>query len=111
MSDVATGSTVATFPGESSRKIGVAFSGDGRWMVTLAEPTDAGDLTAVVLDMSGEDVLVTRKGAIRAGLGELGIIPDQALVKAACITAGRDLTADEWRAMVDSAVPDDLACR
>ncbi len=88
VSDVATGSTVATFPGESSRKVGIAFSGDGRWLVTLAEPANAGDSTAVVRDMS-----------------------DEALVKAACTTAGRDLTTDEWRAMVDSAVPDDLACR
>ena len=48
----------------------------------------------------------------QSGSGELDVYdlaPDR-LVQAACATAGRDLTAAEWRQFVNDAVPDDLRC-
>jgi tRNA-splicing ligase RtcB (3'-phosphate/5'-hydroxy nucleic acid ligase) len=48
----------------------------GRWPAMTFEPTIACHHNYVAEEHHfGEDVLVTRKGAIRAGLGELGIIP------------------------------------
>jgi hypothetical protein len=48
----------------------------------------------------------------QSGSGELDVhdlAPDR-LVQVACATAGRDLTAAEWRQFVNDAVPADLRC-
>ncbi|MFC3895195.1 hypothetical protein ACFOWZ_27240 [Lentzea rhizosphaerae] len=89
LADLATGSVLASIPGDSARRVGIGFSGDGTRMLTLTESRDSGPATAVLRDIS-----------------------DDTLVRAACSTAGRDLTADEWRALVGTdSVPDDLRCQ
>ena len=50
----------------------------------------------------------SRDGA-SAALQVFDLVPDR-LVQVACATAGRDLTAAEWRQFVNDAVPDDLRC-
>ncbi|MFS8096882.1 TIR domain-containing protein [Lentzea alba] len=88
VADLESGSVVLTVPGDPESRVGIGFSGDGKWMLTVAESRDSGPATAVVRDISDEN-----------------------LVRTACTTAGRDLTADEWRALVDASAPDDLRCR
>jgi hypothetical protein len=67
----------------------------------LAFTADGGSLAVAYPDQPG-----------RPGSGELDVYdlaPDR-LVQAACATAGRDLTAAEWRQFVNDAIPDDLRC-
>ena len=66
---------------------GLGFSADG---VALAVAYSDRDGRAATLDL-------------------YDLAPDR-LVQVACATAGRDLTAAEWRQFVNDAVPDDLRC-
>jgi hypothetical protein len=65
----------------------MAFTPDGTQLITVTEA------------LSGDALLVRRD------------ISDEALVRTACATAGRDVTPAEWQAFVGTAAPDDLACR
>ncbi|MCS7479400.1 WD40 repeat domain-containing protein [Umezawaea endophytica] len=87
--DLETGTPVASLAaGPPGRRVGVGFSADGDHLVTVTEG-DGLDLgSAVSRTLSAE-----------------------AMVLAACRTAGRDLTPTEWRALVDAEPPDDLRCR
>lgn len=69
-------------------KVGIGFAGNGNRLVTVTEPDGLDPATADYRD-----------------------IADESLVRTACATAGRDLTADEWRALVGTEPPGDLACR
>ena len=92
LADLDTGATLATFPspsGPDALKTGVAFTPDGRRMVTVTESAGASsDGQLIWRDISGDDS-----------------------VRAACDTAGRDLTAAEWQTFVGTRAPRDLACR
>jgi WD40 repeat protein len=90
LSDLTTGASLATLatPGRLGRKTSVAFSPDGRRLITVTAPG-----AETVSYMAQRD------------------ISDAALIRSACATAGRDLTADEWRAFVGTAPPADLSCR
>lgn len=90
LNDLTTGATLATLatPGRLGRKTSVAFSPDGRRLITVTAPG-----AETVSYMAQRD------------------ISDAALIRSACATAGRDLTADEWRAFVGTAPPADLSCR
>jgi hypothetical protein len=90
VSDLTTGATLATLatPGRFGRKTGVAFSPDGRRLITVTAP-----------------------GAETVSYLAQRDISDAALFRSACATAGRDLTAAEWRSFVGTAPPADLTCR
>lgn len=90
LSDLTTGATLATLatPGHLGRNTSVAFSPAGRRLITVTAPG-----AETVSYMAQRD------------------ISDAALIRSACATAGRDLTADEWRAFVGTAPPADLSCR
>ena len=90
LNDLTTGATLATLatPGRLGRKTSVAFSPDGQRLITVTAP-----------------------GAETVSYLAQRDISDAALIRSACATAGRDLTADEWRAFVGTAPPADLSCR
>jgi WD40 repeat protein len=92
LTDLDTGATLATFPspsGSDALKTGIAFTPDGGRLVTVTEsagkPSDA--------------MLIWRD------------ISDDDIVRTACATAGRDLTAAEWQTFVGTRPPGDLTCR
>ncbi|MGH4006872.1 MAG: hypothetical protein ACRDTH_01655 [Pseudonocardiaceae bacterium] len=74
-----------TVPG---RRTGIAFSSDGTQLITVTEGVDTNQGLVVHRDIS-----------------------DDALISAACATAGRDLTAAEWQTLVGADIPDNLRCR
>jgi hypothetical protein len=90
--DLATGTTLATLPSPVSAslglRIGVAFSPVGS------------ELVEIVQTVAGKTPLIIRRDISARGL-----------VRAACRTAGRGITAAEWRAYVGTKPPDDLSCR
>lgn len=89
LGDLGTGATLAILrtPGEFARKTGVAFSPSGTRLIA-----------------------VTASGATSASSLVERDLSDPVLVRSACATAGRDLTADEWRSFVGTAPPSDLSC-
>ncbi len=91
LADLDSGVMLATVPSDSGSlalKSGMAFTPDGTQLITVTEAAQTGDALLVRRDIS-----------------------DEALVRTACATAGRDLTPAEWQAFVGTAAPDDLACR
>jgi hypothetical protein len=78
----------ATLPG---LRTGIAFSSDDSRIITIAEPAGG-------YGVSENGTLVARS------------ISDDALIRSACATAGRDLTQAEWSQAVDAQPPDSLAC-
>ncbi|MFE2753895.1 TIR domain-containing protein [Actinosynnema sp. NPDC059335] len=89
LADLDSGAVVGTIPaGPPGRRVGVGFSGDGTELVAVTEGNDLGRGSATVRDVS-----------------------DEALVRTACATAGRDLTPAEWDALLDVPAPADLTCR
>lgn len=68
---------------------GLSFTPDGRRLVVV----------------SPYDPAIPGSGDVR----EYAVTPD-AWLRVACRTAGRDMTADEWRQYVNDSVPDDLTC-
>jgi len=87
--DLASGSVLETIPSSGpGRRVGIAFSGDGSRLVTLTESDSDAPAIAVVRD-----------------------IRDDTMTRAACTMAERELTADEWRALVNASVPEDLRCQ
>jgi len=92
LADLNTGTTLATFPspsGPDALKTGVAFTPDGRQLVTVTESAGAAsDGQLIWRDISNDDI-----------------------VRTACATAGRDLTPAEWQTFVGTTAPRDLACR
>jgi WD40 repeat protein len=87
ITDLGSGESLGSFRLPAARKAGMAFGGDGYTLVTVTEPAAEG------------------KGELqRWNLSEA------AWVHAACASAGRDLTAAEWRRYVGSTPPSDLRC-
>lgn len=82
-------------------------------VVGLPGATQYGMLPGLAFTKDGASLVVAYPGDPDGpGSGELDafdLTPDH-LVKVACATAGRDLTAAEWRQFVNDAVPDDLRC-
>jgi DNA-binding beta-propeller fold protein YncE len=92
LSDLDSGTVLATIPpsgGPYVFKTGIAFSPDGTQLITASE---------------------MESGGVDGGLLIQRQISDEALVRAACATAGRDLTPAEWQTFVGAKVPNDLAC-
>jgi WD40 repeat protein len=90
LTDMTTGTNLATIPpdgAEAGLRAGLAFTPDGRRLVTVVEGSDASSGLAVVREVS-----------------------DDGLVHVACATAGRNLTAEEWQTVVGSDVPRSLSC-
>jgi hypothetical protein len=87
ITDLQSGETLGSFRLPAPRKAGMAFGGDGHTLVTVTEPA-------------------------AQGRGELQrwTLSEAAWVHAACESAGRDLTAAEWRRYVGSTPPSDLRC-
>jgi hypothetical protein len=90
--DVDTGTELVTFRATSSSglRAGTGFSPDGTTIITATEAGGYG--------VTGDGILVSRS-----------IQPD-ALIRTACATAGRELTAGEWTQAVDAPAPESLAC-
>lgn len=90
--DLGSGAQLATLPAPAPAswglKIGLAFSPDGHSLISV--------LQTLAYDWSK---IITYDLATGT------------LVHAACATAGRNLTATDWRAYVGSAPPRDLTCR
>jgi WD40 repeat protein len=87
ISDLKSGEPLGSFRLPAARKAGMAFGGDGLTLVTVTEPTAQG------------------KGELQRWA-----LSEAAWVNAACESAGRDLTAAEWRRYVGSTPPSDLHC-
>jgi hypothetical protein len=87
ITDLESGEALASFRLPAARKAGMAFGGDGHTLVTVTEP-------------------------VAQGKGELQrwTLSEAAWVHVACESAGRDLTASEWRRYVGSTPPSDLRC-
>lgn len=91
LTDLNTGAVLTTLPPSVAvpgRRVGVAFSADGARLVTVTEGDDTSQGLVVYRDLS-----------------------DDTLVRTACATAGRNLTAAEWQTIVGADLPDDLGCR
>jgi WD40 repeat protein len=90
LTDLATGAVTTLAPSVAvpGRRVGMAFSADGTRFVTVTEGDDTSQGLVVYRDLS-----------------------DEALVRVACVTAGRSLTAAEWHTLVGTDLPDDLGCR
>lgn len=89
--EMPSGAQVATFhtPGESFfYKSGLAFTPNGNVLVSVSE-----------LPGEGERGQLVRRD-----------LSDASLVRVACVSAGRSLTATEWRALVGTSPPSDLRC-
>jgi hypothetical protein len=87
LADLGSGVVLGTVP-PLALKSGMAFTPDGARLITVAEAAQSGDALLVQRDIS-----------------------DEALVRTACGTAGRDLAPAEWQAFVGTATPGELACR
>ncbi|MGH3916791.1 MAG: TIR domain-containing protein [Pseudonocardiaceae bacterium] len=90
LADLDTGAVLTTLTPSVSvpgLRVGVAFSADGAQLVTVTEGDDSDQGLVVHRDIS-----------------------DEALVRTACATAGRDLTATEWQTLVGTDPPNDLSC-
>jgi WD40 repeat protein len=87
ITDLESGETLGSFPLPAARKAGMAFGGDGHTLVTVTEPAAQG------------------KGELQRWT-----LSEATWVQAACESAGRDLTAAEWRRYVGSTPPSDLRC-
>jgi WD40 repeat protein len=87
ITDLESGETLGSFRLPAARKAGMAFGGDGHTLVTVTEPAAQG------------------KGELQRWA-----LSEAAWVHAACESAGRDLTAAEWRRYVGSTPPSDLHC-
>ncbi len=90
--DLNSGTTLATIPSplppSDGLKIGLAFSPDGSHLVSIIQSLTFNSSEIVDRDLS---------------------VPT--LIRSACTTAGRSLTASDWRTYVGGALPGDLACR
>lgn len=87
ITDLESGESLGSFRLPAARKAGMAFGSDGYTLVTVTEPAVEG------------------KGELqRWNLSE------DAWVHVACESAGRDLTATEWRRYVGGSPPGDLRC-
>jgi WD40 repeat protein len=88
ITDLESGESLGSFRLPAARKAGMAFGGDGHTLVTVTEPPGIG------------------------AQGELQrwTLSEAAWVRVACGSAGRDLTAAEWRRYVGSSPPGDLRC-
>jgi len=90
--DVESGSELTSFRATSpGLRTGIAFSSDDSKIITITEPSGG-------YGISGNGTLVARS------------ISDDALIRSACATAGRDLTQAEWFQAVDAQPPDSLTC-
>jgi WD40 repeat protein len=87
ITDIESGESLGGFHLPAARKAGMAFGGDGQTLVTVTEPS------------------VTGKGELQRWT-----LSEAAWVRIACESAGRDLTAAEWRRYVGSSPPSDLRC-
>jgi len=69
--------------------------------------------TGVTFSLDGSRIYTLSEAPGEASQGELveRDISDEGLVEAACVAAGRELTAGEWRAFIGSNPPADLTCR
>jgi WD40 repeat protein len=88
ITDLESGETLGSFRLPAARKAGMAFGGDGYTLVTVTEPAARG------------------KGELQRWT-----LSEANWVHAACESAGRDLTAAEWRRYVGGTPPSDLRCR
>lgn len=92
LTDIATGTTLDTIPYTSPTrptKVGVAFSPDGRYLVSAN----------IDLDTMDTGTLIQRD-----------ISPD-GLIRDACAAAASEFTDDEWRALVGASQPHTNSCR
>jgi hypothetical protein len=92
LADLDTSATLATFPspsGSDALKTGIAFTPDGGRLVTVTESAGGPSNAQLIW---------------RA-------ISDDDIVRTACATAGRNLTAAEWQTFVGTSPPRDLSCR
>ena len=87
ITDLESGETLGSFRLPAARKAGMAFGGDGHTLVTVTEPAAQG------------------KGELQRWT-----LSEAAWVQAACESAGRDLTAAEWRRYIGGTPPSDLRC-
>jgi WD40 repeat protein len=87
ITDLQSGEPLGSFRLPAARKAGMAFGGDGHTLVTVTEPAAEG------------------KGELQRWT-----LSEAAWVHAACGSAGRDLTAAEWRRYAGSTPPGDLRC-
>jgi sugar lactone lactonase YvrE len=87
ITDLQSGETLGSFRLPAARKAGIAFGGDGHTLVTVTEPATQG------------------KGELQRWT-----LSEATWVQAACESAGRDLTAAEWRRYIGSTPPSDLRC-
>ena len=89
--DLSSGTTLATIPSplppSDGLKIGLAFSADGSHLISI--------LQSLEYDSSA---IIQRNFSIPT------------LIRSACLTAGRSLTASEWRAYVGGNPPSNLTC-
>ena len=91
LEELSSGARIAslTTPGGSLfLKTGIAFTPDGKTLVSLTETTSE----------TGVAILVRRN------------ISDSALIQTACAAAGHDLDPTEWRTLVGTTPPPDLHC-
>lgn len=81
---------------------------------SIGEPNEVlyGMSPGIAFDADGSTLVVVHPTSDNGMPGELQTWRTSAeqWVRAACRSAGRDLTADEWRRYVNAAVPDDLRC-
>lgn len=90
--DVATGQTLATIPpnpDSTGSKVGVAFTPDGKRLITVTDETE----------YQAGAILVDRD------------LSRASLLRSVCATAGRPLTRDEWRRFVGTDPPHLAPCR
>lgn len=89
--DLKSGTALATIPSplpaSDGPKLGLAFSPDGSHLVTIVQSLTFNSSEIIDRDFS-----------------------TQTLIHSACSTAGRSLTASDWRTYVGGTAPSDLAC-
>jgi hypothetical protein len=92
LADLSTGTALDTFPSPATSsyfKTGIGFSPDGTRLITVTD----------------EETYGTGAQLVQRDLS------DDALVRTACATAGRNLTAAEWKTFVGTKPPANLTCR
>lgn len=89
--DLSSGTTLATIPSplppSDGLKIGLAFSADGSHLVSIVQSLAFNSSEIIERDFS-----------------------TPTLIRSACLTAGRSLTAGEWRTYIGGTPPSNLAC-
>ena len=105
------GALVARLHGDGTMSVTDLATGDVLATVSLPAPAnssaaDPWDATAMMFTPDGHDLLTATSG------GELisWTMDGSSLVRTACASVGRDLTADEWRQYVHTDPPSDLSC-